>query len=119
MNTLKIFLLAVIITSCGSDEPGSTGGSGASGGSGGSGGTNGWLIPADLVFDGGPGKDGIPALIDPDMKNIGDAGLDYLDDDDLMIVFKSQNDVKAYSHKILDWHEIINDDIQVSQNTPA
>ena len=70
-----------------------------------------WLIPQNLVFDGGPGKDGIPAITDPDMKPIGDAGLSYLDDDDLLVVYKSGNDVRAYSQRVMDWHEIINDKI--------
>ncbi|MBX2872318.1 MAG: DUF3179 domain-containing protein [Saprospiraceae bacterium] len=69
---------------------------------------NDWLIPQNNVLDGGPGKDGIPALDAPDFIDVNQ--VDFLDDDDLVIGFKVGNDVRAYPHPILDWHEIINDD---------
>lgn len=68
-----------------------------------------WLIPSDQVFDGGPGKDGIPSLTNPDFINASEAT--YLSDNDLVLGFASNGEARAYSHKILDWHEIINDDI--------
>src|SRR6056297_114842 len=68
-----------------------------------------WSIPRSEVLDGGPGKDGIPALINPELVAI-DA-IDFLSDDDLVIGFKNGDDVRAYPHAILDWHEIINDNI--------
>lgn len=68
-----------------------------------------WLIPEDEIFDGGPGKDGIPSLENPEMISAVDAA--YLDDQDLVIGFKDGDEVKAYSHKVLDWHEIINDKV--------
>jgi hypothetical protein len=46
---------------------------------------NDWLIPKSEVFDGGPGKDGIPALIEPNFIPAIEAG--YLDDDDLVLGF--------------------------------
>lgn len=69
-----------------------------------------WLIPADEVLSGGPGKDGIPALTDPALLPIAD--IDYLDDNDLLLGIKFGNDIRLYPHPILDWHEIINDDIE-------
>lgn len=66
-----------------------------------------WLIPQSQVFDGGPGKDGIPALTNPNLISANSA--DYLDDHDLVLGFVEGDDARAYSHKILDWHEIIND----------
>ncbi len=68
-----------------------------------------WSIPKDEVFDGGPGKDGIPALTNPEFTTISGAG--YLNDDDLIIGIKVRNDIRGYPHPILDWHEIINDDL--------
>lgn len=68
-----------------------------------------WSIPIDQVLDGGPGKDGIPALENPDLVIA--AGVDYLSDDDFVIGFKNGDDVRAYPHIILDWHEIINDKV--------
>jgi len=68
-----------------------------------------WLIPKEQVYDGGPGKDGIPALTNPTFIPMGEAT--YLNDDDLVIGVKVGDEVRAYPHPILDWHEIINDDI--------
>ncbi len=69
----------------------------------------GWLIPKDEIMDGGPGKDGIPALQNPEFINADQAT--YLEDDDLVLGFADGDDIRAYPHPILDWHEIINDDI--------
>ena len=79
------------------------------GSSSGSNGQGGWAIPQDDVFDGGPGKDGIPALADPEFIEAGAA--DYLSDEDLVIGFVVGNEARAYPHDILDWHEIINDHV--------
>lgn len=68
-----------------------------------------WSIPISEVLDGGPGKDGIPALVNPDLSDV--QSINYLQDDDLVIGFKQGSDVRAYPHAILDWHEIINDNI--------
>ncbi len=70
-----------------------------------------WLIPTSLVFDGGPGKDGIPALENPEMAVIGDANLKFMKDSDLVLVYRNSGEVRAYAHPVLDWHEIINDQI--------
>ncbi len=68
-----------------------------------------WLIPLSEVYDGGPGKDGIPALTNPRFTSIADAT--YLKDDDLVLGVKVGDEARAYPHPILDWHEIINDEI--------
>lgn len=68
-----------------------------------------WLIPKNEVVDGGPGKDGIPALENPESKDINSIG--YLSDNDIVIGFQSEGVARAYPLKILDWHEIINDNI--------
>ena len=68
-----------------------------------------WSIPQDQVFDGGPGKDGIPALENPQFVEADEAL--YIGDKDLVIGYKSGDDIRAYPHAILDWHEIINDEI--------
>lgn len=66
-----------------------------------------WAIPRAEVYDGGPGKDGIPALEDPEFIPAQEA--DYLSDDELVIGFVSEGEARAYPLQILDWHEIIND----------
>lgn len=66
-----------------------------------------WLIPFDEIRDGGPGRDGIPAINNP-VFNISDQ-IDFLDDDDLVLGIIDGDDIRAYPHAILDWHEVIND----------
>lgn len=66
-----------------------------------------WLIPRDQVRDGGPGKDGIPALTEPELSTIDETN--WLSGEDLVIGFADDDDIRAYPHAILDWHEIIND----------
>ncbi len=68
-----------------------------------------WLIPVDEIFDGGPGKDGIPALSDPLFGSASD-DLGY-GDYDLVVGIRIGTETRAYPHDILDWHEIINDQI--------
>lgn len=70
---------------------------------------NEWKIPVEDVFDGGPGRDGIPALVDPALTNADNASI--LKDTDLVIGYKNGLEVRAYQHIILDWHEIVNDQI--------
>ena len=68
-----------------------------------------WSIPSDEVFDGGPGKDGIPSVDDP--KFALTTATDYLGDNDLVLGIQIGNEIKAYTHPVLDWHEIVNDEI--------
>ncbi len=68
-----------------------------------------WSIPIQDVLDGGPGRDGIPALENPNLINVSE--VTFLADSDLVIGYKSGSDVRAYPHVILDWHEIINDNV--------
>jgi len=68
-----------------------------------------WSIPVSEVLDGGPGRDGIPALVNPAF--ISAASAQFLDDSDLVLVFKNGDNIRAYPHIILDWHEIINDNV--------
>ncbi len=68
-----------------------------------------WLIPLSSVLSGGPGKDGIPSIDSPQFANVSE--ISYLNTDDLVIGVKVGNEVRAYPHPILDWHEIVNDDV--------
>ena len=74
-----------------------------------------WLIPKDQIFDGGPGKDGIPALTNPQFAPV--SSTTYLKNNDLVIIIKIDNEVRIYPHPILDWHEIINDEISGTKFT--
>lgn len=68
-----------------------------------------WLVPISEVFDGGPGKDGIPSIDNPNFTDINNVA--YLEDNDLVLIVKSNQETKIYPHKILDWHEIVNDKV--------
>lgn len=70
-----------------------------------------WSIPIGEVLDGGPGKDGIPALINPNTTLVSETDSEFLEDSDLVIGFKNGDEIIAYPHTILDWHEIINDNV--------
>ncbi|CAM1370621.1 conserved hypothetical protein [Tenacibaculum sediminilitoris] len=70
-----------------------------------------WLIPKDEIFD-GSGKDGIPSIDNPKfILGNDDRVNEYMNDADLVVGIKLGNEVRAYPHKILDWHEVINDNI--------
>ncbi|NHF61492.1 DUF3179 domain-containing protein [Flavobacteriaceae bacterium TP-CH-4] len=68
-----------------------------------------WSIPVTEVLDGGPGRDGIPALENPVMVAADQSSI--LLDGDLVLGYKNGNDIRAYQHIVLDWHEIVNDKI--------
>ncbi|MDX1476190.1 MAG: DUF3179 domain-containing protein [Saprospiraceae bacterium] len=67
-----------------------------------------WSVPADEVFDGGPGKDGIPSIDHPQFTIAGE--VDFMEDQDLVLGMRIGDQVRAYPHLILDWHEIVNDE---------
>jgi len=64
-------------------------------------------IPLWEVVWGGVAKDGIPALINPEFINPGEAS--YITDDELVFGVSINGDVRAYPLRILDWHEMAND----------
>ena len=68
-----------------------------------------WLIPTNDVFDGGPGKDGIPSIDQPTFEAASTAFT--LTDDELVVGIKVGDEIRAYPHYILDWHEIVNDEL--------
>ncbi len=102
MRKLTLLLFLSILASCQKNEDDSTINSNL---------TSEWSIPLTNVFDVGVGPDGIPALTNPDLIDANDSGASFLQDTDLVIGYKNGNDIRAYSHSILDWHEIINDNV--------
>jgi len=65
--------------------------------------------PDELVL-GCSGKDCIPAIDDPSFTSAGAAG-DWLADDDLVIGVEHDGEARAYPFRILNVHEIVNDEI--------
>ena len=66
-------------------------------------------VPLDQLVDGGPGKDGIPAILSPTFMSAPDAT--FLRDSDRVLGLTAGTEAKAYPVKILNWHEIVNDTI--------
>jgi len=68
------------------------------------------IINLNELTSGGPGKDGIPAIIHPKFISVKEAS-DWLDDLEPVIALKINNKTKAYPLQILLWHEIVNDEL--------
>ena len=95
-NTLlSIIIFGILLLSCGDEEQDRF--------------AQDWLIPSDRVFDGGPGQDGIPSVDNPEFSSVSE--INFLADGALVVGVFSDTEVKAYPHPILDWHEIVNDEI--------
>lgn len=60
------------------------------------------------ILSGGPPKDGIPAIDDPQFESVSEADA-WLEDLEPVTVFQEGDDVRIYPFQILIWHEIVND----------
>jgi hypothetical protein len=67
-------------------------------------------VPYSEILSGGPPKDGIPALKDPQFISISEADA-WLKSKEPVILVQVGNDAKAYPIQILIWHEIANDTV--------
>ncbi len=73
-------------------------------------------VSLNEIMSGGPGKDGIPALTDPEMQTVEEAA-EWLVAQSPVIAVEIAGEARAYPQAILMWHEIANDviaDIPVS-----
>lgn len=66
-------------------------------------------VPLAQIVPGGPGKDGIPAILKPTFVSAREVM--FLKDEDRVLGISQGNEAKAYPIKILNWHEIVNDTI--------
>jgi len=64
-------------------------------------------IPPEEIQGGGPPKDGIPAILDPQFISAQEAT--FLADDDELVGVVENGVAKAYPLRILTWHEVVND----------
>ncbi|MFK8026950.1 MAG: DUF3179 domain-containing protein [Gammaproteobacteria bacterium] len=67
------------------------------------------VVLGDMV-EGGPGKDGIPSIDQPEFETIQSAEK-WLDDREPVVVFSNNGQTKAYPLQILIYHEIVNDQL--------
>jgi hypothetical protein len=65
------------------------------------------IIPLEDIMSGGPPKDGIPALLNPNYLKAKDA--DYMRDDESILGVHLNGIARAYPTRILSWHESVND----------
>jgi hypothetical protein len=65
-------------------------------------------IPYNEILSGGPPKDGIPAIDNPQFVRVEEAD-EWLEPQEPVILFEINDDVHAYPLQILTWHEIAND----------
>lgn len=77
--------------------------------------TGAWCIPQDEVFL-ITARDAIPAIDNPDFVSDADPGNPIVNsplrDDDLVLGVKIGETMHLYPHRILDWHEIVNDELE-------
>ncbi|MEN8177623.1 MAG: DUF3179 domain-containing protein [Pseudomonadota bacterium] len=67
------------------------------------------LIPIDEIHHGGPDRDGIPAISEPKFVPAEDS--DWLAPDARVLALELSGVAKVYPVSILNWHEIVNDQI--------
>lgn len=67
---------------------------------------SGSLIPVSEIHQGGPPRDGIPAIESPKYLPISE--VDYLQENDLVLGIEMNGVARAYPIRILIWHEIVN-----------
>ncbi len=67
------------------------------------------LIDKKNIVQGGPPRDGIPAISNPGYVSVDAA--DFMNSDDIVLGFLIDGNAFAYPRHILNWHEIVNDKI--------
>jgi len=67
------------------------------------------LIPAEQIMAGGPAKDGIPAIDRP--RFVDAAQATFLKPEDMVLGLVRQGIARAYPLRILNWHEVVNDQL--------
>lgn len=67
----------------------------------------GFSVPPSEIASGGPGPDGISSIDFPVFTQ--DFASQSVAPNELVVGIKIGDDVRAYTHTVLDWHEIVND----------
>ena len=65
-------------------------------------------VPVEEILPGGPPRDGIPALFDPQLLPASDAPWN---DEEVVIGIELGGEARAYPLAILNWHELVNDTV--------
>ena len=67
-------------------------------------------ISFDEIMTGGPPKDGIPSIDNPEFESVADADA-WLDPREPVQVVDLNGDARAYPVQVMVWHEIVNDTV--------
>ena len=67
-------------------------------------------ISFDEIMTGGPPKDGIPSIDDPQFESVSDAD-EWLDNLEAVQVVDLNGDARAYPVQVMVWHELVNDTV--------
>ncbi len=67
-------------------------------------------VDSTKIESGGPGRDGIPAILNPKFVSQVEADA-YMASDDIVLSMAYEGATKAYPFRIMNWHEIVNDSI--------
>ena len=67
-------------------------------------------VPYSEILSGGPPKDGIPAIDEPQFVSIEEADA-WLEPQEPVVLVQVEDDARAYPIQILMWHEIVNDTV--------
>jgi hypothetical protein len=67
-------------------------------------------VPLSEIESGGPPRDGIPPIDQPNFLSPADAGA-WLKDQEPVIAFELRGEARAYPLQILIWHEIVDDEV--------
>ncbi len=65
------------------------------------------IVPESEIVSGGPGKDDIPSIDDPQYLTLSE--VDFLDDTEPGLVIDMGGIQRFYPYQILVWHEVVND----------
>lgn len=68
-------------------------------------------IPTNQIYSGGPPRDGIPAILKPKFVTAKEAST-FLEDEDTVLGMEMGGEARAYPLKIMDFHEVANDQIK-------
>ncbi len=66
-------------------------------------------VEFDEIRSGGPPPDGIPPIDDPMFLRVAD--IDFLADNEPVLILEIDGDARAYPVQIMTWHEIVNDTV--------
>ena len=68
------------------------------------------LIPVKDIVQGGPPRDGIPAIFHPHYVTVQEAT--FMRPDDIVLGLEFEGEVFAFARHILNWHELVNDNVK-------